>query len=98
MGNADIVIDRKGQKMADAWVMLEAEASVPGFGPVIVPLARLLAEPGILDLPGGVGAVIGPEDDVADLAVGLPRSVRCGSIMVSPARSGWSAIPCPTSS
>lgn len=73
MGNVDIVIDRRGQKMADAWAVLEADAPVPAFGPVIVPLARLLAEPGILDLPGGVGVAIGPEDDVAGLVPMLPR-------------------------
>jgi uncharacterized protein (DUF934 family) len=65
---ADIVIDRTGQPISNAWTTLAAEAPLPEAGPVILPLARLLAEPASLALQGGIGALIGPEDDLAALA------------------------------
>jgi uncharacterized protein (DUF934 family) len=62
-----LVIDRSGQPVPNAWTTLAADAELPVSGPVILPLARLLAEPASLALPGGIGAVIGPEDDLATL-------------------------------
>jgi uncharacterized protein (DUF934 family) len=73
MVNAEIVIDRTGQPIADAWATIGPEAELPAAGPLIVPLARVLAEPAILDLPGGLGAEIGPDDDLAALLPILPR-------------------------
>lgn len=73
MPSADIVIDRKGQPVVDVWTLLEDELPVPLFGPIIVPLARALSEPASLALPGGVGVVIGPDNDVDQLAPLLPH-------------------------
>lgn len=73
MPSADTVIDRKGQPVANAWTTLEPEAALPPDGPVIVPLAHLLAEPALLDRQDGVGAMIGPDDDLANLVPLLPR-------------------------
>ena len=72
MPSADVVIDRKGQPVADVWTQLEAEAPLPQFGPIMVSLARALAEPDNLALPGGVGVVIGPDDDLDQVVPLLP--------------------------
>lgn len=67
MANAESLIDRTGQPIANTWAILAADAPLPTAGPVILPLARLLAEPTAMALPGGVGALIGPDDDLASL-------------------------------
>lgn len=70
---AAIVIDRTGQPIANAWTTLADDAAWPDAGPVIAPLARLLAEPEWQALQGGIGALIGPDDDLAALSPLLPK-------------------------
>ena len=68
MANAETVIDAAGQPIANDWITVAGDAPLPDAGPVILPLARLLAEPAALARTGGVGALIGPDDDLAPLA------------------------------
>ena len=72
MPNADIVIDRKGQPITDGWTQLQ-DTPLPPSGPIILPLARALAEPDSLAVPGGVGVLIGPDDDLDHLVPLLPQ-------------------------
>jgi uncharacterized protein (DUF934 family) len=68
------VIDKTGKPVASAWTVLTDDAPLPASGPMVLPLARLLAAPEqALSLPGGVGVLLAPEDRVDDLAPLLGR-------------------------
>jgi len=74
MANTRIVIDRTGAVIANAWTTLAADEALPSAGPVIVPLARLLAETdGVLALPGGVGVLVACDEALEQIVPLLPN-------------------------
>jgi uncharacterized protein (DUF934 family) len=73
MASADIVIDRHGKQIADAWITIEPEAPLPEQGAIILPLARLIAEPNLTGRADPLGVVIGPDEDLATLVPMLPK-------------------------
>jgi uncharacterized protein (DUF934 family) len=74
MANAKIVINRAGAIVASGWTTLAPDEALPSAGPVIVPLARLLAETdAVLALPGGIGVLIGSDEHLEQVVPLLPR-------------------------
>eukprot|EP01037_Dinobryon_pediforme_P015659 gene15659-15806_t len=72
MASADTVIDRHGKPIDDHWITVGSETPVPQQGAIIVPLARLIAEPALTGRADPLGVVIGPDENLQTLAPILP--------------------------
>lgn len=67
------VLDNSGQPVADRFITLEDDATLPASGAVIVSLARLQADPTLLDGPLTVGVALPVGATLEPIIAWLPR-------------------------